>query len=203
MKHIFHLVRHGQKKSVMGDPELTDEGKTQAQLTARYFDKVHTVHKVFTSPLLRTKQTAEIIASKIIVPVTETSLLKERANWGENPEQSFEEFLAMWNMASSNRDWQPPVGDSSKNAGLRLKEALKLASNEGVSEIVLVTHGGIIVDFLRNTYSDDELDKKITMFSQIFENIIPECSITTVEYEDGKTNVTRIAYTEHLKVGKV
>ena len=199
MKHIFHLVRHGQKKSVMGDPELTDEGKAQATLTAHYFSKVHKIHKVFTSPLLRTKQTAEIIASKITVPVTETPLLKERANWGENPQQSFDEFLAMWSMASSNRDWQPPVGDSSKEAGIRLQQALQLASTDDISEVVLVTHGGIIVDFLRNMFSDEELDKKITMFSQIFENIIPECSVTTVEYEDGNVNVTRIAYTDHLK----
>ncbi len=203
MKHIFHLVRHGQKKSIMGDPELTDEGKSQAALTANYFSKKHKVHKVFTSPLLRTKQTAEIIASKSDAKVTETILLKERANWGENPEQSFDEFLAMWNMASTNRDWQPPIGDSSKQAGMRLSEVLKLASNEDVTEIVLVTHGGIIVDFLRNIYTDIELDKKITMFSQIFENIIPECSITTVEYEDGNVTVTRIAYIDHLKVGSI
>lgn len=197
MKHTFHLVRHGQKEHKIGDPPLTELGKNQAEKTAKHFAQHKKIGKILTSPMLRTKQTALIIASPLNVLVTETELLIERANWGDNPQQSFEEFLAMWAYASVNRDWQPPVGDSAQVAGTRLLEVIEKSPKDS-HELVLVTHGGIIGDFLRNVFSFEELDKHLPGFSS-HDADISECSITTIQYEDGKFELVEIASTRHLK----
>ena len=57
---------------------------------------------MISDPLNRAKQTAQIVAEAIHITVSEDSRLRERANWGDSPGQTFEEFVEMWNRAPRN-----------------------------------------------------------------------------------------------------
>lgn len=196
--HTFHLIRHGEKEKTIGNPPLTVKGKQQAESTAKYLKTFGKIEKILASPKLRTRQTAEIIAKELQQGITESELLLERANWGDLPSQTYEEFVAMWLYASSNRTWNPQVGVSSNEAGERLKRMFQDIQNENIQQTVLITHGGIITDFLRSTFSSSVLNTHLENFSQDFEERIPECSITTVQIQDGEFKLVCIANTDHL-----
>lgn len=193
----FYLVRHGEKQKTKGDPPLSPKGREQAKLTAKHLSQFP-VKAVFTSPMKRTIQTAAEIANILGIPVSSTPVLLERGNWGDDPNQSLEEFLAMWQQASKDRGWKPPVGDSSIQAGKRLEALIDSLLDQPVEHIVLVTHGGIITDFLRNIFPNHVLDSHISGFTLERETHIKECSITTVTHHDGTHNLLKLAYTAHL-----
>jgi len=198
MKKRFYLVRHGEKVKQIGDPPLSEKGLLQARLTGKYF-RYTPVQKVISSPILRAKQTAQQIAEALALDFEIHDFLKERVNWGDDPAQSFADFLAMWEKASTERNWVPPVGDSSSRAGKRLEQLIGLQNIES-GRVVLVTHGGIITDFLRNVFSNDELDAKFVGFEKAKDASILECSITTVDFDPKtqKYELIELASTKHL-----
>lgn len=195
----FYLVRHGEKVKQIGDPPLSEKGVLQAITTGKYFKNI-SIQKIISSPILRAKQTAHQIAEVLKIEVATHDLLKERVNWGDDPSQNFESFLAMWERASDERDWIPPVGDSSRNAGERLNKLISSQNNE-IGQTVLVTHGGIITDFLRNVFSNEQLDAKCPNFTKMKDLDILECSITIIDF-DAKTqkyDLVELASTKHLQ----
>ncbi|MEC0123485.1 histidine phosphatase family protein [Paenibacillus pabuli] len=200
MRTTFFLVRHGVKEKRIGDVPLTLEGLIQAKLTALHLANVP-ITKLVASPLRRAIDTAAHIALQTNVTLMENQRLRERANWGDLPEQTFEEFIAMWDRCTSDPDYLPPVGDSSKQAGERLTSLLtELALSESPdSHIVIVTHGGLITDFLVNTFPEHELNVWHPDFIAMQSQLVPECSITTLIHENGKYTIQDFASVEHLR----
>lgn len=200
MRTTFYLVRHALKEKRIGDVPLTSEGVVQAKSTALHLANVP-VTKIIASPLQRAVDTASHISLQTKVTVTEDPRLRERANWGDLPEQSFEEFIAMWDRCTSDPDYLPPVGDSSKQAGERLASFIKELTNVELpdSYIVIVTHGGLITDFLVNTFPEHELNIWHPDFISMQSQLIPECSITTLFHENGKYIIQDFASVTHLK----
>src|ERR1700722_10343612 len=83
---IMYLVRHGQSEAnvqeLFGlDTPLTLMGKKQARTLSNLLKNVH-FEAIFSSDLIRAKQTAEIIALEHKITVQTKDLLKERY-WGE------------------------------------------------------------------------------------------------------------------------
>ena len=197
----FYLVRHGEKQAKPGDTPLSPKGKKQARLTAKYLSQFP-VKAIFTSPLKRTAQTAAEIGKHFKVPVSPTPLLRERVNWGDDPAQSFENFLSMWRQASANRNWHPPIGDSSFQAGKRLESLIDSLDLHPSEHIIMVTHGGIIADFLRNLFDDSHLDFHLLGFSSsLDDDVIKECSVTILEKKGlkGKLKLIKLADAGHLQ----
>jgi broad specificity phosphatase PhoE len=180
MSNTIYLVRHGEKERIKGNPPLTSKGQEQAIKTAKFFKNLP-ISAIFASPILRTQQTAKYIADHLNLTHITHHLLKERANWGDDPNQSLNNFLEIWNQASLNRDWQPPVGDSSLTAGKRIERLIEELSNLEHEHLIFVTHGGIISDFLRNIFDDDTLNNHNPNFLNR-DDIISECSITTLTH---------------------
>lgn len=198
---IFHLVRHGLKERRIGDAPLTPEGIIQAELTARHLAKaVFPITKIVTSPLQRAKQTAERIAFYTHCPITKDSRLRERANWGDCPDQTLEQFIAMWDQCTSDPDYIPPVGDSAKKAGERLASLLIELHNEELTNrnIIVLTHGGLITDFLVQAFTERELNVWHPDFKSVQNRLIPECSITKLIYDKGNRTIEAFASIEHL-----
>lgn len=195
----IYLVRHGEKKSSKGDPELSDVGKIQAEKTALYFSSLE-IAFVYCSPSRRTRETAEIIAKARQSSVVVSELLKERANWGNSEQYSFDEFLRIWDKASLERKWQPPIGDSSFNTGKRLETFVAGYLNANRADVLIVTHGGIIADYLRNIADEDKLNRINPVFLEKKDRLIKECSITTIEVTNPKSDprIIEIANTKHL-----
>lgn len=81
----IYLVRHGQSEAniqaLFGlDTELTDEGRQQAKSLAGVLEDIH-FDAIFSSNLIRAKQTAEIVALERKLAVQTKELLRER-HWG-------------------------------------------------------------------------------------------------------------------------
>ncbi|OAS14819.1 histidine phosphatase family protein [Paenibacillus oryzisoli] len=198
MSADFYLVRHALKEKDVGDVFLTADGLEQAHATACFFEQID-IARIFCSPLNRAKQTAQIIGNAIRIPITEDSRLRERANWGDMPGQSFQEFVEMWNRCTKERDLTPPIGDSARKAGQRLSTfIMETAAKYPLERTVIVTHGGLITDFLLNEFSSDELNKKHPNFIIEQSNLVPECSITKIRHDSKGFEFVDFANIAHL-----
>ncbi len=194
----FNLVRHGKRNGGIGDAGLSDVGRIQARATARYLrDRV--LAQVYASPLKRAKETAEIIAAVHGLAVVEDTRLRERANWGDVPGQSFAEFIAMWERTTHDPTYLPPVGDSAAQAGARLASFIRdTARSDPHGEIVAVTHGGLLTDFLTRAFSEEELERWHPSFIVNQSRLIAECSVTVVVCDGARLTLTSCAATGHL-----
>lgn len=177
----YYIVRHGEKQKIQGDPPLSLKGVKQAKHTAKYLSQFP-VELIFSSPLRRARQTAEEIGKIFKIPVSVSPLLRERVNWGDDPNQSMEDFLSMWQKASTDRNWQPPVGDSSIQAGKRIMSLVETLFSHPADHIVIVSHGGIITDFLRNLFDESHLSNHIPNFSSTLDENIKDCSVTILKW---------------------
>lgn len=196
--HIY-LVRHGQKRSNLGDPGLTPLGLQQAQATALYFSKLG-VDTVFSSPLVRARETASIIARETQCELKIDDRLTERANWGDLTGQTFPEFLEMWERATQDRDWRPPTGDTSRHAGMRMTHVVFHMAHQQKRHAVLVSSGGVICDLVRNMFSPEILNALVPNFSIETDRLAYECSITelTLDREAKHIEILRLVDTKHL-----
>lgn len=194
----FYLIRHGEKVRMAGDPPLTERGQLQARTTGAFLATLSPA-LILASPLLRTQQTAIFLSEACGVPVQTESLLRERANWGDDPLQPFEEFITMWHKSSQDRSWQPPVGDSSITAGNRMRFVIENLTPE-YEHTVLVSHGGTISDFLLNVFSPAELDSLHPGFSLMRDSLVKECSFThlSIDSQTQKYVLHSVANVNHL-----
>jgi broad specificity phosphatase PhoE len=195
----FFLVRHALKEKAMGDVSITPDGVMQARLTARHLSSMP-VTAVVSSPLRRARETAEYIASATKSVVTEDIRLRERANWGDLPGQTFDEFVEMWERCTRDPNYIPPAGDSARQACARMSSLLSELGSKHPPEsnIVIVSHGGLITDFLVNTISENELNVWHPSFIEVQSNLVPECSITKLKYDHGKYRIDDFASVKHL-----
>lgn len=194
---LIYLIRHGDRLQEMGDPELTKTGRQQSHKVAQYLDDKQ-IDVVYSSPLLRTKQTAEIIAKMLHVPLEFSELLRERVNWGDDPNQSFEDIVSEWAKCTLNRTYQPAVGDSSVDCGKRVEQLVEQILDKNYNNVVFVTHGGLILDYLRNVFGDKYLmeftDKDILEIQQM----VTECSIFIIKIDKNSKKLLEFGLTSHL-----
>ena len=181
---LAYLVQHGDKEPGPGDPGLTPAGRAQASLTGRWLHG-RGVQALYTSPLRRARETAGCIASVTGLTVQPDARLAERLNWAAS--QPYQAFAALWARTTSDRDFVPPDGQSSRQAGARL-QAFLAGLPRTSRPAAVITHGGITTDLLRNLLDDHALPP------QLLATGIPPCAITTI---DDLTVVT-IASTAHL-----
>ena len=192
--NTFYLIRHGQKENIKEDPGLTELGQKQAKITGDYL-KNKNVLKVFSSPQKRALQTALIIGKKLSLKVKIDKRLKERIDWGDYPDLPLAEFLKKWDYSSLHRNFKPEFGDSSIDAGNRLKMFIcEISKKFPGKNIVLATHGGLITDLLRNLFSEEKLQK----YKQDFpEEKGKECSITVLVKNNNDYLLKQVGSTDH------
>ena len=196
----FLFVRHGRIAKGTADPTLSSVGKEEAAKTAVHLQTQPITH-IFASPLRRARETADIIAAAHRLPVIIEPLLRERANWGDASEQSFPDFVAMWELSNRKRDWQPPVGDSARSAGQRIEQFSKVQQQQHPQATILaVTHGGVIADFLLNVFTVAELTAVHPQFSAApySGEIMRQCSVTVAQFDGKRVDLKAVAQIEHL-----
>ncbi|MCL4417943.1 MAG: phosphoglycerate mutase family protein [Actinobacteria bacterium] len=194
----FYLIRHGQKESIPFDPPLTKVGLKQAEFTAEFLKDID-FQEAISSPKLRTKQTAEIIAKPHSLNVTSDSRLVERVEW-ENDE-SFDEFLTEWNKTDIDRNYQPKKGTSSSKNGEQIKQLLDEFSTKHLNgNILIVTHGGTIGDLLRRLFTEQAIYHKTEPLSGAKYIDILECSVTTIQKSDKKYELLKLGDISHLPI---
>jgi broad specificity phosphatase PhoE len=197
-----YFLRHGSFNRLGNnlDPPLTQKGTAEAKATAAWLaDKF--VDSVYASPLTRASQTAAIIAAPQALPVIQDARLRERASFGDLPEQTVEEFVSMWERCNVERTWIPPTGDSSRACGARVEDFVaNRNAGQPNATIVAASHGGAIADFLLYAFTVDEIAAinpalAATPFNG---DVIRECSITFVHFDGTAYTLEQVASINHL-----
>ncbi len=180
---VIYLVQHGEKQQTHGDPRLTERGRTHAVRTGQWLRHAE-LGAIYSSSLRRAMETAHFIATATKLPVQRDFRLRERMNWDGT--QPIEAFLAEWAHTERDRDFVPGNGDSSRQAGERLR-AFLLDATAAPAAAVAVTHGGVTVDLLRTLLCH-------ALPASLLEKGIPSCAITTLD----NLQVVEVASIAHL-----
>ncbi|HUT15444.1 MAG TPA: histidine phosphatase family protein [Anaerolineae bacterium] len=155
------LIRHGQSagnaaERIQGwnDEPLTDAGRTQALALARRLQREHNVRAIYASPLLRARETAEVIADVLCLHVTFDERLKEH-DIGVVTGLSFKEVQARYpEMAKHWQEspWHMPVPGSEDNGAFRRRVMASMdeivSRHQEDDTVAVVSHGGALGTFL-------------------------------------------------------
>lgn len=194
------IVQHAEKEPTGGDPGLTPLGQRQASATARTLAHGRRPAALYSSPMRRAVETAAPIAGLLGLQLNLDDRLRERMNWAGDESQSWESFLLDWTRASTDRDFVPPSGDSSRETGRRFSEAIdELARRHPGETIVVVAHGGATVDLLRNLIGDAGLTEAAPT---LIDDGVPFCAVTRLEHREGRWRPQQIASTAHLDLDR-
>lgn len=195
-KNTLYLVRHGENLANLTkefsyklvDYSLTPKGVLQAQQTAEFFKDRH-IDEIYSSPLKRAKETAEIIAGPHRLPVNIREEFRE-VNVGdlEGQPPSAENWalhnriLAEWyagNMAATF-----PGGESLTTLIQRMRSGLRaITHNKMHKQMLIVGHGGIFTATVRALCSNADMET-------VLQSTIHNCSITEIELTTSDDEVT-------------
>jgi len=191
---IAHLIRHGEKAPGSGDLGLSAAGAAQADRTGQSLAD-RKIDRLYASPLKRTLETAAGISRRIGLSPVVTAEVRERLIYGDRPGETPEEYVVLFDKTSRERDYTPPNGDSSRAAGERLVRFLRDRWQEFPDgEIVVATHGAIIIDMLLNHFTAEELNAMVPGCLAY-----PNCGITTVSFDGERLSILRLADVSHLE----
>ncbi|HEV2339504.1 MAG TPA: histidine phosphatase family protein [Patescibacteria group bacterium] len=180
----FYIVRHGQStwnvrwlmQGQQVHPPLTTEGKKQAKALSRLLEDVH-FDAIYSSDLLRAKQTAEIIALERKLEVITTELIRER-KLGKLEGQSlnllkeFDKNRAALSYEERRKHKEVPEMESDEEITTRFVTFLRETAIRNVGKtILLVSHSGIMRPLLIHlgwaTYENFTSEKAIHNASYI------------------------------------
>jgi broad specificity phosphatase PhoE len=190
----IYLIRHGQKQVHAGDPSLTQIGFDQAKETGEYL-KQFPINKIISSPLKRTVETAQQIAKVLNLKYSLDKALIERMIWSD-PKITRQEFIREWIKSTNNREYVPKYGDSSRATGERIHQLVNKVSKDQ-NHIVFVTHGGAILDYLRNMFGDAKLSSIKIAYQEGNDFQMMNCAINKI-VSDNKPVLKMLNFTEHL-----
>ena len=206
MRTILYLVRHGEtdwnkeyRFQGRTDIPLSKEGMIQAEKVGqRLKDKFDVI---YTSPLTRAVQTAEIISkTSSMSPIIYDNLIEvDFGEWeGLTFEQVERDYAKEYKLWKTDENLGPILGgeQNMKNAAIRGKKALLdiVSKNKG-KNIVVVAHGAIIKASLIGIF-----DLKVNMIQHI---TLTNTSITTLEFsgdDNEKPLIRGLNDRWHLKI---
>lgn len=166
---VLYLIRHGQSQGnirytqgfgleagLLGTP-LSDEGIKQAQQLTEKFKDVP-FDAVYSSSLLRAKQTAEILINGINIDIRYDDNLRERdrGNLNGTPEaevrQTYKALYGDPNVLSESEMWNYQLFSDMETASMAVERFINtlrdiVIENEGKT-ILVVSHGNVIRSFL-------------------------------------------------------
>lgn len=148
---IIVLIRHGEtnwniegRYQGQADPDLNPRGLLQAhELAAELRSSGLTI--LFTSPLLRAKKTAQILADELGIPLFEEPRLKEihQGDWQTKLRAEIESLYPDVFESWENNPWQttPPGGEHLSEVQFRVISAVDdIVLSQPDQKIGLVTH---------------------------------------------------------------
>lgn len=159
IKLVF--VRHGEseknilgiKSSTLDTWPLTAKGKKHAQNLADKLKQMGPFDIILSSPLLRTRQTAEIIGTKLAVPIKFEVLLSERdyGRWNDLTKQDLEENHADYREYKQHRsgttehfNFKTGGAESKADVVERVKRFIGQVAKEYPGKNILVVSHGVI-----------------------------------------------------------
>lgn len=158
MNTTIYLIRHGEYKNpdhlfpgrLSGFP-LSEQGKQQANKLAVYFQKKH-IDFIYSSPLLRTKQTADIIGKSLHVPVIFDDRLQEVVTTLDG------ESMHMFDDTDGGISYMPELhakgAKSMEELARRMRGCIEeIRSKHKGKTVAIITHGDpmryVVMDYRR------------------------------------------------------
>lgn len=170
IRHANSLPRDGMSYEDAGKVSLSPEGKKQLKSLKRNIFR-YKFEAIFSSPLQRTKETAESVKSKYKLPVFFDEKLKEHV---VSLSATRKEYKEIKNRTRSEPAWKPSDGESLVECASRLNEFIEEISKNSLNSVAIISHELIISAFLRIYCGASGIPK------------IEEASITKIEYTGGK-----------------
>ncbi len=146
----LYLIRHGRQNNKLcnSNVELSPQGRRQAQLVSYRLQK-YGVQALYSSELIRAKETAQIINNVLQVPYETKAGLQEIC-FGDLENRSdamnhrdFAEFFAAFDALTEDIPY--PGGENGADVYRRgmpaLQEIIEKAEEQGLERIAIVTHG--------------------------------------------------------------
>ncbi len=196
------LVRHGETEANVagvwqggqGDDPLNERGRQQSVAVAAYLADQGAISTVYTSPLRRARQTAEVIARAIGAPIVEVPDLREY-DIGDMEGATAQEIAGLWaffvEQWHTDPDLAPPGGESARQFTLRLHRALSGIIRKAAGHtVVVVSHQGALASGLAALVGQLDRWRDYQMAN---------CAVTLIVCAtDEPPRVERFNVTEHL-----
>lgn len=201
----LYLIRHGRQNSPLCnvDVPLDEAGVRQAELVAERL-KNYNIQALYSSHLIRAKQTAEIINERLKLEhhieedLREISFGALEGLTDVEIKGRFGEFII--ERKKAKRDIPCPDGETGQQVYERafpvLERIVKTAIESNIENIAIVTHGGVIRSLVAGVLEAD-FAKKLCIGKDL-EN----CGITEIDYDDKTGNyiVERVNDYAHIEV---
>ena len=176
------------------DPPLTDRGSAQANEVGERLVG-HRLAAFYCSDLVRTRQTAELIASAVGMDPVPDPGLREIAlgAWeGKTREELMEEYPELWARWAREPDWDlVPGGEGAGPFAERVRATLeRLHERHRHGDVLCVTHGGVIQVAVLDVVGRASRGQ--------FPFLIENCSVTVIQRSPRRTVVTAVNDTCHL-----
>lgn len=182
MRKDFYVFRHGEtelnkQKRWQGsgmDYDLNENGIKQAQgLIEKLKDKG--LEKIFSSPLIRAKHTADVVAQALNIQVEVRNDLRE-CFYGDaegqliaDLQKSVPEIINNWNNPQYF-DIRFPNGESKKEALIRVLAEIKNLTSQNFSTMGIAIHGGTMGAMLNYLNYDFDKLANCAAFHLIYED---------------------------------
>ena len=152
------IIRHGHS---MGDHEdrhqghadfpLSGKGEEQAEALAAFIYRNYPLQLIYSSPLKRCLETAEIIAKPLQIPIHERQALIERDN-GLLAGMLRTEALEKYPYPEGGRSYEQPLYEGESELSLRCRVEhffAPLCRDQSIQRIGIVTHASVISQLFR------------------------------------------------------
>ena len=201
----LYFIRHGRQDSPLCnvDVPLCDAGRRQAKLVAERLKK-YNIEALYSSNLIRARETAEIINQQLKLSHNIEEDLRE-ISFGAleglrdvEIKERFGDFLK--ERATAESDIPYPEGESGLDVYRRvfpvISRIVERAIEDNIENIAIVSHGGVIRTVVAGILGAD-FAKKLCIAKDL-EN----CSITQINYDDAIGNfiVERVNDYAHIEV---
>lgn len=187
------MVRHGESEgnrdrrfTLSPEVPLTDLGRQQAREAAQRIAKRSNPHLIISSPYRRARQTSDIIAGELGLPIEVVQDLHER-DLGVLKGQSYDLLRDLAGQDSGYDPkrgwlWRPEGGESYEDVRKRVIVAIEeTRCRYPDHELIVVSHGGVMLSMwahLTGSWEDAHLP--------------PNCGIVLIEHEPDRLHPPQI-----------
>ena len=186
-RNILYLVRHGENPANITrefshrivDYSLTERGVEQSRQTAEHFAQLP-ISAVYSSPLKRASETAEIIAERLGLPVIVREEFRE-VNVGElEGKEPTDELWAAHDLIfeawfAGKPEQRFPGGENLLLLHERMRRGIRaVVEGRDGEQVVIVCHGGILLASVADLCPEVDVAPLAAL-------PIPNCAITTIE----------------------
>lgn len=183
------LVRHGQSEgnairhfTTSSDAAITELGRSQAADAARRIRLLFRPTLIISSPYLRARETARIIAEHIGAPIEIEPDLREQSlgHLAGKPYDIVREDPSF--RPDRSWEWRPLGGESHEDVRLRTAPILdRMMRAHPDRELVIVSHGGVMRTLWAHVTGSWE-----------GAHVPPNCGIVIIEHQGGRYDLPRV-----------